>query len=121
MNATVRAALGALAVCGAALLAGCGLGLESPLRLVTNRAEMAAYVDRFNALQSEVKVEISYQESPAQAVTDGVSGDVVIGEWLATQAVMDRLEGFWAAALVGCVIGLLRGGFDGAARGLLVW
>jgi phosphatidate cytidylyltransferase len=35
--------------------------------------------------------------------------------------VMDRLDGFWAAALVGCVIGLLRGGFDGAARGLLVW
>ncbi|HEY6832637.1 MAG TPA: phosphatidate cytidylyltransferase [Pseudolabrys sp.] len=35
--------------------------------------------------------------------------------------VMDRLDGFWAAALAGCLIGLLRGGFDGAARGLLVW
>jgi phosphatidate cytidylyltransferase len=35
--------------------------------------------------------------------------------------VMDRLDGFWAAALVGCLIGLLRGGFDGATRGLLVW
>ncbi len=35
--------------------------------------------------------------------------------------VMDRLDGFWAAAVVGCLIGLLRGGFDGAARGLLVW
>jgi phosphatidate cytidylyltransferase len=35
--------------------------------------------------------------------------------------VMDRLDGFWAAALVGCLIGLLRGGFDGAATGLLVW
>lgn len=35
--------------------------------------------------------------------------------------VMDRLDGFWAAALVACVVGLLRGGFDGAARGLLVW
>jgi phosphatidate cytidylyltransferase len=35
--------------------------------------------------------------------------------------VMDRLDGFWAAALVGCLIGLLRGGFDGCARGLLVW
>jgi phosphatidate cytidylyltransferase len=35
--------------------------------------------------------------------------------------VMDRLDGFWAAALLGCLIGLLRGGFDGAARGLLVW
>lgn len=35
--------------------------------------------------------------------------------------VMDRLDGFWAAALVGCLIGLARGGFDGAARGLLLW
>lgn len=35
--------------------------------------------------------------------------------------VMDRLDGFWAAALVGCVIGMLRGGLDNAARGLLVW
>jgi hypothetical protein len=34
---------------------------------------------------------------------------------------MDRLDGFWAAALVGCAIGLLRGGFDAPARGLLVW
>jgi phosphatidate cytidylyltransferase len=35
--------------------------------------------------------------------------------------VMDRLDGFWAAALAACVIGLLRGGFDDAARGLLIW
>jgi phosphatidate cytidylyltransferase len=35
--------------------------------------------------------------------------------------VMDRLDGFWAAALVGCLIGLLRGGFDAPVRGLLVW
>lgn len=35
--------------------------------------------------------------------------------------VMDRLDGFWAAAVAGCVVGLLRGGFDNAARGLLVW
>jgi phosphatidate cytidylyltransferase len=34
---------------------------------------------------------------------------------------MDRIDGFWAAALIGCLIGLSRGGFDGAARGLLVW
>lgn len=93
MKPTVRAALGALAASSAILLAGCGLGLESPLRLVTNRAEMAAYVDRFNSLQSDLKVEVSYQEAPAQAVLDGVSGDIVIGEWLASPAVMDRLEG----------------------------
>ena len=35
--------------------------------------------------------------------------------------VMDRLDGFWAAALVACLVGLLRGGFDGATRGLLLW
>jgi phosphatidate cytidylyltransferase len=35
--------------------------------------------------------------------------------------VMDRLDGFWAAALVAAVIGVMRGGFDAAARGLLVW
>jgi phosphatidate cytidylyltransferase len=35
--------------------------------------------------------------------------------------VMDRLDGFWAAALGACLIGLLRGGFDGPGRGLLLW
>jgi phosphatidate cytidylyltransferase len=35
--------------------------------------------------------------------------------------VMDRLDGFWTAAVAACVIGILRGGFDGPARGLLIW
>jgi phosphatidate cytidylyltransferase len=35
--------------------------------------------------------------------------------------VMDRLDGFWAAAVIGCMIGIIRGGFDGPARGLLLW
>jgi phosphatidate cytidylyltransferase len=35
--------------------------------------------------------------------------------------VMDRLDGFWSAVVAGCLIGLLRGGFDEPARGLLVW
>lgn len=35
--------------------------------------------------------------------------------------VMDRLDGFWAAVLTACAIGLLRGGLDETARGLLVW
>lgn len=35
--------------------------------------------------------------------------------------VMDRLDGFWAAAVAACVIGLMRDGFDHAARGLLGW
>ena len=35
--------------------------------------------------------------------------------------VLDRLDGFWAAAVCGALIGLVRGGFAEPARGLLVW
>lgn len=35
--------------------------------------------------------------------------------------VMDRLDGFWAAALAACVIGVSRGGLADAARGLFIW
>jgi phosphatidate cytidylyltransferase len=34
---------------------------------------------------------------------------------------MDRLDGFVAAAIVGLAIGLFRGGLEAPARGLLVW
>jgi len=34
---------------------------------------------------------------------------------------MDRLDGFVAAAMVGALIGLLRGGADAPARGLVLW
>jgi phosphatidate cytidylyltransferase len=35
--------------------------------------------------------------------------------------VMDRLDGFWAAALVAAMIGIARAGLTEPARGLLVW
>jgi len=35
--------------------------------------------------------------------------------------VMDRLDGFWAAALAGCIIGLARQGTLHPAAGLLLW
>jgi phosphatidate cytidylyltransferase len=35
--------------------------------------------------------------------------------------VMDRLDGFIVAALVAAAIGVLRGGFDAAGRGVVVW
>jgi phosphatidate cytidylyltransferase len=34
---------------------------------------------------------------------------------------MDRLDGFVAAAVLACVIGLAHGGIDAPARGLLIW
>jgi len=35
--------------------------------------------------------------------------------------VMDRLDGFWAAALIAGLLGVMRGGFHHAGLGLLVW
>ncbi len=34
---------------------------------------------------------------------------------------MDRLDGFVTAAAIAALIGVLRGGLDAPARGLLVW
>ena len=34
---------------------------------------------------------------------------------------MDRLDGFLTAALAAALVGLLRGGFEAPARGLLIW
>ena len=34
---------------------------------------------------------------------------------------MDRLDGFVAAAVLACLVGLARGGMDSPARGLLIW
>ena len=38
-----------------------------------------------------------------------------------TRRLMDRLDGFLAAACVAAIIGVARGGLDAPARGLLVW
>ncbi len=85
-----RSALVLAAVC--ALLLGCGLIPEPGVRMITDRAEMAAYVDRFNALQSDVRVELAYSEAPFQSVLDGAQADLVVGEWLASPAVLDRFD-----------------------------
>jgi ABC-type glycerol-3-phosphate transport system substrate-binding protein len=93
MSTTLRSICLPLLGAACLLACGCGLGLEPTVTLVTDRPEMAAYVDRFNAVQSDVKVVISWQDSPSQAVLDGVTGDIVIGEWLSSPAVMDRMDG----------------------------
>ena len=93
MNTLRRAGRSVLALAAVCVsLIGCGLIPESSIRLITDRAEMAAYVDRFNALQSDVRVELTYHETPFQSVLDGTQGDLVIGEWLASPTVFDRFD-----------------------------
>ena len=87
---SLRVALLGMVACAA--LVGCGLGPVPTVQLITDRPEMTDYVDHFNSLQSDVRVEVSYQEIPYQAVLDGVSADVVVGEYLASPSVMDRLD-----------------------------
>ena len=74
-------------------LCSCGLLQEQTVRLITDRPEMAAYVERFNARQTDVRVEIVYDEAPSQAALGGrVAGDVVIGQWLAGPAIMAKFD-----------------------------
>ncbi len=92
----------AIAVAGAAWLGAGGLAAIAVLALVLSVAAQAG-----DFLESWIKRQFGAKD--ASHLIPGHGG------------VMDRLDGFWAAALVGCLIGLARGGFDGAARGLLVW
>lgn len=97
-------ALGAMAlsVAGAAWLGAGNLAAIAILALVLSVASQAG-----DFLESWIKRRFGAKD--ASRLIPGHGG------------VMDRLDGFWAAALVGCLIGLARGGFEDAARGLLVW
>ncbi|MBE3135517.1 MAG: hypothetical protein IMZ55_18775, partial [Acidobacteria bacterium] len=74
-------------------LCSCGLLQLQTVKLITDRPEMAAYVERFNARQTDVRVEILYDESPSQAAFAGrVAGDVVIAQWLASPSIMAKFD-----------------------------
>ena len=88
-----RRVLGLLvSVAASAFLASCGLLPEPAVRLLTNRPELAAYAELFNAHQGDFLVEVGWRDSPAQAVRDGEAADVVIGDSLAVADLMDRLD-----------------------------
>jgi hypothetical protein len=72
--------------------ASCAIVSDPTVRLLTDRPELAAYVERFNSGQEEHRVEISFSESPSQSVLAGIQADVVIGEWLATPKILEKFE-----------------------------
>jgi len=74
------------------LLSGCGVLPHPTVRLLTDRPEVTAYVERFNGSQKEYRVEVVYAPSPAAAPFNKDQADVVIGDYLATPQLMDRFE-----------------------------
>jgi hypothetical protein len=66
-----------------AALTGCGLFHSRLVTLCTNRPEMAAYVELFNALGADLQVVLCYQPDPAAMVASrSGKADVVVGAGL---------------------------------------
>ncbi len=63
--------------------ASCSQFEKHTVVLWTNRPEIAAYVEEFNAIHSKTKVEIEYRENPGESLkTAAVSPDIVFDEYL---------------------------------------
>ena len=82
-----------------------GLGVASMLVLVAIGLSIASQAG--DLLESALKRQFGAKDA----------SDLIPGHG----GLMDRLDGFLTAALAAVMVGLLRGGLDGAARGLLIW
>jgi phosphatidate cytidylyltransferase len=100
------AVAGAAGAVGVAVLLASWLGLD-PLPLGGVALALSIFSQGGDLLESWIKRRFGAKD--ASHIIPGHGG------------VMDRLDGFWAAAVVGVAVGLWRGGIDSAARGLLLW
>ena len=73
------------------LLSGCFLIDENTAKLWTDIPEVAAYVEIFNASQTDYRVELVYAETPADydELTSDSAPDIVISENLASNSVIN--------------------------------
>jgi hypothetical protein len=73
-------------------LTGCGVFQRRPLVLCTDRPELASFVEHFNALQSNLRVQLRYQSSPVEALRRDQGVDLLIGTRLAGAGEVRALE-----------------------------
>jgi phosphatidate cytidylyltransferase len=83
----------------------CGLSVAPMLVLVAGVLSVIAQAG--DLLESAVKRQFGAKDA----------GSIIPGHG----GVMDRLDGFLTAAAAAAMVGLIRGGLDAPARGLLVW
>ena len=102
---------GALGGAAAATVVGSGLsalaGLGHPAALALVCAALSSAAQAGDLLESALKRRFGAKN--ASELIPGHGG------------LMDRLDGFVAAAVVATLLGLARGGLDAPARGLLIW
>jgi phosphatidate cytidylyltransferase len=92
-------------VAGLAVVKLMGLGVAPMLVIVA--AALSAVSQGGDLLESSIKRHFGAKD--ASHLIPGHGG------------LMDRLDGFLTAVLAAVMVGLLRGGLDGPARGLIVW
>jgi phosphatidate cytidylyltransferase len=108
-SGAVAGALGGLlaALALERLFAHAGLGVFNPIAWATLGLVLSMISQAGDLMESWIKRRFGAKD--ASALIPGHGG------------VMDRLDGFWAAAVVGCLLGIARGGLHNAGLGLLVW
>jgi ABC-type glycerol-3-phosphate transport system substrate-binding protein len=63
------------------------------IKFCLSNPEMLSYIETFNAIQNKYKIEVFYDSSPPDSLNDRAKNpDIVMSEWLASPAVMRKLE-----------------------------
>lgn len=91
----------------AALAVASAFGLRNATALALLAAVLSAVAQAGDVFESVLKRHFGVKDS----------GRLIPGHG----GLMDRVDGFVAAAVVACAIGLVRGGIEAPAHGLLVW
>lgn len=98
---------GAVAAIAGAMAVASVFGLQPALPLAILALLLSACSQAGDLLESKIKR--MFDAKDAGSLIPGHGG------------LMDRLDGFWAAAVAAALIGAWRGGLDAPAKGLVVW